>query len=227
MASVTSATTVLPQTVLPTDWTLADLQQHLGGVALERIRLYPPPGMATVEDALAIHDRENRLCELVDGILVEKIMGSYESLLAGLLIHWMHQYLDANPRGIVLAPDGALRILAHKMRIPDVSFISWDKFPNRKLPRDRVFAVAPDLAVEILSEGNSPKEMELKLDEYFRAGAGVVWFIDPERRKAQIYTSRTCCEELDDSGVLSAGGVLPGFELPLKALLDKVDRAAD
>ncbi len=55
------------------------------------------------------------------------------------------------------------------MRIPDVSFISWDKFPNRKLPRDRVFAVVPDLAIEILSEGNTPQEMELKLDEYFRA----------------------------------------------------------
>ena len=224
MASLTTPTTVLPQTVLPTDWTLADVQQHVGGVALERIRLYPPPGMATVEDALRIHDREDRLYELVDGVLVEKIMATYESLLASFLIHLIHQFLDENPLGILLAPDGALRILPEKMRIPDVSFISWDKFPNRKLPRDRVFAVAPDLAVEILSEGNTPQEMELKRDEYFRAGVRLVWFIDPENRSAQVYTSRDACEPLDENGALSGREVLPGFELPLKALLDKVER---
>lgn len=160
MTCVTTPTTLLPQPVLPTNWPLADVQQHLGGVALERIRLYPPPGMAAIEDALAIADHEDRLCELVDGILVEKVMATYESLLAGFLIHLMHQFLDENPLGILLAPDGPLRILPEKMRIPDVSFISWDKFPNRQLPRDRVFAVAPDLAVEVLSEGNPPKAME-------------------------------------------------------------------
>jgi hypothetical protein len=37
------------------------------------------------------------------------------------------------------------------------------------------------------------------------------WFIDRRRRAAQIYTSRDGCEELDESGVLSGGVVLPGF----------------
>lgn len=225
MATVTTPiTTVFPPTMLPTDWSLADVQQHLGGVALERIRLYPPPGMATVEDALAIADREDCLCELVDGILVEKIMASYESVVACFLIHLIHQFLDEHPLGVVTGESGALRILPKKMRIPDVAFISWDKFPNRQLPRDRVFAVAPDLAVEILSAGNTPREMELKLDEYFRAGVGLVWFIDPDSRIARVYTSRDNCEVLDENGVLSGGDVLPGFELTLKALLDKVDR---
>ena len=50
------------------------------------------PGTATVDDVTAIHDRENRLCELVDGVLVEKVMGFRESRLGlgSRLSSWSH-----------------------------------------------------------------------------------------------------------------------------------------
>jgi hypothetical protein len=66
--------------------TLADLLDYLGGIAPERVRLHPAPGTATEDDVLSVHDREGRLCELVDGVLVEKAMGFRESLLAATLI---------------------------------------------------------------------------------------------------------------------------------------------
>lgn len=53
MATVDStipASAALPESALPRDWTLAQLQAHLGGVPLDRIRLYPPPGMARAAD---------------------------------------------------------------------------------------------------------------------------------------------------------------------------------
>ena len=62
--------------------TLADLLSQLGHVPLNRIRMFPPPGTATVEDVARLCDREpKRLCELVDGVLVEKDMGFEESRL--------------------------------------------------------------------------------------------------------------------------------------------------
>jgi len=217
-------TTAFPQTVLPTQWTLADLQRHVGDVPLERIRLYPPPGMATEDDALQIHAREGRLCELVDGILVEKEMASFESLLAGLLIQWLNNFLDERPLGVVLGEAGALRILPRRMRIPEVSFISWDRLPDHRLPVDRVYRVAPDLAIEILSEGNTAQEMELKLDEYRQAGVRLIWYIDPRARTATVHTGEGSTETLDENGVLQGGNVLPGFELPLRDLLDRYER---
>lgn len=230
MATVTAtpptqpATPTQPTTLLPTDWTLADLQAHLGGIPLDRIRLYPPPGMATEQDALDIAVHEDRLCELVDGILVEKVMASYESLLAGLLIHFIHEFLDKNPLGVVLAPDGSLRILPRKMRIPDVSFIRWERFPERKVPRARVFRVAPDLAVEILSEGNTEAEMQIKVREYFSAGTQLVWLVDPDSRTARVYTAAEQHLVVDENGILDGGTVLPGFQLRLRDWLDKVER---
>ena len=71
------------------EWTVADLQERLGGIPAERIHLYPWPGLATENDALEIHARTGLLCELVDGILVEKPMSFYESAVAAVIGHFL------------------------------------------------------------------------------------------------------------------------------------------
>src|SRR5271155_3085907 len=84
-------------TIAPADIkTLADLQRRLGGIPLERIWFHPAPGTATEKDVIAAEARENRLCELVDGTLVEKAMGFEESRLAGRLLYLVSSYLDKN-----------------------------------------------------------------------------------------------------------------------------------
>lgn len=213
-----------PATELPIKWNLADLRKHLGGIPLQRIRLYPPPGMATERDALEIQRREGRVYELIDGTLVEKAMGYYESVLAGRILQWLNNYLDKKPLGVAAGEAGYLRMLPKKMRAPDVSFISWKRFPKRKLPRDEVFAVVADLAIEILSPGNTPTEMALKLKEYFRAGVRLVWYIDPQRRRATIYRSLKDSTEIDESGTLDGGKVLQGFRIKLKTLFARAPR---
>jgi Uma2 family endonuclease len=225
--STTIEPTVLPQVAIPHHWTVADLQDHLGGVPTNRIRLFPPPGSATEEDALRIGAHEDRLCELVDGVLVEKPMAGFESILAGILIHLLNAYLESNPRGVVLGESGSLWILPKKMRIPDVSFISMDRFPGRKLPKERVYRVAPDLAVEVLSEGNTEGEMNLKLDEYFEAGVQLVWYIDPRTRSARIYTARDQVEIIDENGLLDGGDILPGFQIRLGELFARIPGGTD
>lgn len=55
--------------------TLKDLLEQLGGIPPSRVLLRPALGQATEADVIAIGRSENRLCELVDGVLVEKPMG--------------------------------------------------------------------------------------------------------------------------------------------------------
>lgn len=149
----------------PADWTAADMQEQLGGIPLDRIRMVPPPGTATEEDVVAVHARTGQLCELVDGILVEKVMGYRESRLAVVLGHFIETYLDARPLGSVAGADGMLRLFPGMVRIPDLSFIPWERFPERKLPRQPIPPIAPDLAVEVLSKGNTDREMQRKLHD--------------------------------------------------------------
>ncbi len=104
----TARTVTTPRsTRLPTDWTLADIQEHVGGVPLERIRAFPPPGFATVEDVEILSSRKEAICELIDGILVEKTMGWYESFLAMLIGTKLNTFVIENQLGLVLGADGA------------------------------------------------------------------------------------------------------------------------
>ena len=72
-----------------------------------------------------------------------------------------------------------MRLFPGQVRIPDVAFISWKRYPKGKRRRGEIPTVAPDLVVEILSKGNTPKEMKRKLDEYFQAGVRLVWYVNP------------------------------------------------
>jgi len=101
--------------------TLADLLEQLGGIAPDRVRFRPAPGTATEEDVLAIrHSPERRLCELVDGVLVEKAMGLRESYLASVLITILLTFVRLRNLGLVTAPDGTMRLAPGLVRIPDV-----------------------------------------------------------------------------------------------------------
>jgi Uma2 family endonuclease len=206
----------------PTTETLADLVRRIGDVPLERIRMHPPPGTAKERDVLAAHAAPQRwLCELVDGVLVEKAVGSREALVAALLVQRMWNFLDEHDLGLALGADGMLRLRPGLVRIPDVSFISWDRLPGGELPDVAIARVAPDLAVEVISESNTTSEIERKLDEYFDTGVRLAWVIDPATESARVYTTRHKSRRLDKEQSLSGGSVLPGFLVPLKDLFGR------
>jgi Uma2 family endonuclease len=189
--------------------------------------MVPAPGTATEEDAADSRHKLGVNCELVNGILVAKTMGLYESQVALALGYFLHIYLENHPLGVLAGEDGPYRLLPANVRKPDVSFISLDRFPNRRIPRKKVLPLAPDLAVEVLSEGNTAAEMEFKLKEYFSSGVRLVWYIEPDLRSARVFAAVDACEELPASGTLRGGDVLPGFELPLVRLFEKAGPRGD
>ena len=65
--------------------------------------------------------------------------------------------------------------------------------------------------MEVLSRGNTPKEMARKLDEYLRAGVHLVWHVNPKKRTVRVYTARDRSVLLRKDDILDGGDVLPGF----------------
>ena len=141
--------------------------------------------------------------------------------LAIELAHLINSYLDKHDRGICVGADGMMRIAPGLVRIPDVSFISWDRLPGRESPREPIPDLAPELAVEVLSEGNTKPEMARKVREYFEAGVSLVWLIDPRKRTARVYSAIDKSTLVRAHQMLSGGDVLPGFALLLSDLLDR------
>lgn len=120
--------------------------------------------------------------------------------------------------------DGMMRLFAGLVRIPDVAFISWGRLPDRRVPHAPVPDLSPDLAVEILSEGNTEGEMARERREYFEAGVRLVWLIDPRSRTTRVFDSPDQSTTFDASQTLHGGQVLPGFRLPLHDLFAELDR---
>ncbi len=148
----------------------------------------------------------------------------FESYPDKACIFFLEQYLGQHDLGIVLGADGTLQILPHQVRIPDVSFIAWQRFPNRELPAEPIPHLAPDLAVEILSESNTTSEIARKLRDYFASGTALVWIIDPAARTAQVYSSPIQFTTVAEDGQLTGGELLPGFTLTLSSLFTRAGK---
>lgn len=206
--------------------TLAELVEQLGGIPLSRIRLQPAPGTATEADVLALEQREKRLCELVDGVLVEKAASFKESCLAGAVLALLREFVVPRNLGLVSVADGMVRLFPNLVRIPDVAFVTWERIPGGRMPADAIPQLAPDLAVEVLSPGNTGAEMARKRHEYFRAGVRLVWLVDPEARSVTVYTAPEQSRRFDEDQELDGGAVLPGFTHPVRSLFTELDRRA-
>jgi Uma2 family endonuclease len=204
--------------------TLADLLERLGGIPPRRVLFHPPPGTATERDVFEVRRRENRVCELVDGVLVEKAMGYRESALACALIELLGAFVRRRNLGVVTGEAGTVRLYGGLLRIPDVAFTSWARLPRRRMPAEPVPELAPDLAVEVLSEGNTPEEMERKRSEYFAAGVRQVWIADPHFRTVHAYSRMDQFVLYGEGDTLHAGEILPGFVLPLREWFAELDR---
>jgi Uma2 family endonuclease len=203
--------------------TVADVLQYCEGIPPERIRLRPAPGTATEQDVIAINDRENRLCELIDGVLVEKAVGYYEGQLAFAIAYLMERYLEDNDLGLATGDGAMSRYRPGLVYIPDASFVSWARLPSRKSPREPIPPLVPDLVVEVLSKSNTRKEMKRKLRDYFETGVQVVWEVEPRKRLINVYGSPTDYVTLGEDDELNGGDVLPGFNVKVTSIFARAD----
>ena len=103
------------------------------------------------------------------------------------------------------------------VRIPDVSFVRAGRFPV-PAPRRGPMWLAPDLAVEVLSESDTHAYMRKKLDDYFDAGVQLVWLVDLDGRGVDVRVPGAAPRWVGEDGVLDGGDVVPGFSLAVRDL---------
>lgn len=208
-------------TLVPPD-TIGELLQRLGDIPAERVLWSPLPGTAKERDLLRLLDHHNRLCELIDGTLVEKPMGQAESSLAMWIGIYIGIYLESHPIGQIYGTDGPFRLRRGKVRFPDVAYASFDRIPEGPEAHKPIASWTPDLVVEVLSAGNTREEMKRKLKEYFAAGVTIVWICDPKSKTVRIYREGKEIKKLMERDTLTGDDVLPGFRLSLKTLFGKI-----
>lgn len=156
----------------------------------------------------------NRLFELIHGEIVEVVSNGYSSILGARLAGRLSIWADTFELGWVTGADGGYMINGERY-IPDVAYISKAKRPTPSY--DGYNPIAPDLAVEVLSPGNAPLDMRVKIFNYGLAGT-VVWVVDPDTKLVEVYTPGQAAQVLTIEDTLDGGTLLPNFTLALKDL---------
>ena len=211
---MTTAMTAAPPITPPAIETFANNLHLLGDIPAERVVAHPYP--ATEDDLVRLVDGEpKRLVELVDGFLVEKAMGYREGVLGLWIGTLLNNFVFPRQLGVVGGADSIMRLKPGLNRLPDVHFKAWSRLPTPDAHDRPVGAFGPDLAVEVLSESNTRREIERRRREYFAAGAQLVWVVDPVTRSVDVFTGPDASILLSIADVLDGGPVLPGFRLPV------------
>lgn len=205
----------------PTFGTLADVIAAAGGVPPEQVIYTPLPGTATEADVVA-YDRVGESYELLNGILLRKVMGAEEDIIGCWLCHLLWQYVEDNDLGIVGSSQAMLRLAPGLVRMPDACFTPWE-LRDRATPGAVFQDVLPTLVVEVLSASNRKGDMAAKLAEYAAAGIELVWYIDPVRKEVDVYPGGRAKSKrtFTLADTLSGGRVLPGFVLPVARIFEK------
>lgn len=188
------------------------------GLPTERLRFAP----IVLQRYDGRHDE--RLCELFDGVLVEKPMGAPEARMGFRLANASETFVRPQRLGFTFAGDGPFAFAAQHYLIPDMAFVRRTDCPNGRLPRAPVCPIIPVLVAEVLSDSNTVAEMRFKRQVYFAAGVKLVWEVDIQLRTVAVYTQPDVPDVvLNRTQTLDGGAVLPGFALGLADWFDELD----
>jgi len=165
---------------------------------------------ATEADLIAMPDDGHKY-ELVDGeIRRSSPAGGRHGAIGVELSGLLRTFAKPRRLGRVFDSSTGFRMPSGNVRSPDVSVVASSRLENDEAPVGFI-AVAPDLAVEILSPGDRSQEILDKVGEYLDAGVRLVWVIDPQERRAIRYRSLTDVRTLAAEDDLDGEDVLPGF----------------
>ncbi len=145
--------------------------------------------------------------------------GSLHGRIAVRITWRLAQYVEKNRLGTVYAAETGFKLATDPdtVRAPDVAFVS----------RARVDAIgevegfwpeAPDLAVEVISPGDSYADVEEKVFDWLDAGTKMVVVVNPRQRSATVYKSPADIAVLAETDVLDGADVVPGFELAVREI---------
>jgi Uma2 family endonuclease len=174
----------------------------------------------TFEAFIELPENTNRLFELINREIIEKVPTPIHSYIVALLHGLMFMFLQKHPIGWT-AIEVRCQILEddENDRIPDLAFIR--KAPGRSVA-GKALTYIPDLVVEVQSPGQTKEFMRAKAGFYLKHGGHIVWLIYPELQIIEVLTSKGR-QSLEKSNMLDGGDVLPGFTVPVEQLFTLPD----
>lgn len=185
----------------------------------------------TEEEYLALGEDVN--AEVIDGELfimspnkaVHGVIGSrISSLLSAFVASRKLGRILADGTAYVLRKEGK-NILKDSL-VPDVSYLNYARFPE-DAELDVLLTLAPNLAVEVISQTEDVVDIDLKIRKYLERGTEQVWLMYPAEWQVRVCTpEQPTGVLLKAEDTLSGGATLPHFAVPVGVIFDEHDHEA-
>lgn len=178
--------------------------------------------LLTLADLDATPDDGNRY-ELIDGeIYMSRAPHIHHQDIILNLAFAIKTYLRINPIGRVMSGIGVI-LSNYDAVIPDLVFVTNERFDE--IERDGRLTAAPELAIEVVSQGteNERRDRFLKRKLYGRYDVREYWIVDPQARTLEVYLARASGLELATTlveGDELTSSLLPGFSLNVTEIFD-------
>lgn len=171
--------------------------------------------LMTADELMNLPDSPYRH-ELIKGELLTMSLPKLEpGRVSANLTMLLLQHVKANRLGGVYTEAGyKLESDPDTVLGPDVSFVARDPNVART---EGYYPGPPDLAIEVLSPGDTRGRVEHKLSLWLQSGARSVWLVNPRRRTVEVISStgeRRILHETDDL----VDDTVPGFHVPVSEI---------
>lgn len=166
---------------------------------------------------------EDVRAELIRGDLVcEPPAGFEHGVGAAEIGYHLRRYVEEHPIGVVCGAETGFVLFRSPdtVRGPDAAFVTRERTERQAAP-EKFFEGAPDLAVEVVSPGDSEREVGEKVRDYLAAGTRLVWVIRPRRRTLTVHRPGGEPRVLGPGERLDGGDLLPGFSLAVERLFTR------
>lgn len=165
--------------------------------------------------------------ELINGKIVSKNSGTEINMPTGAkhgavtdeLESRISYFVRENKLGKVFAAETGFILSEGTVRGIDISFVGTEKLAKFGIP-EGFFPCSPDLAVEVISPGNSIEEIQDKVEQCLAAGTTLVWIVYPKRNMVHVHRQSNVIKVLRENDELTGEDVLPNFKVKLSEIFD-------
>ena len=178
----------------------------------------------TVEEFEAMAADPGHRYELVDGELVDIDGKPRHGAVTGEICHLLRGHIGRNHLRFDIGVNTGFQMDPFTLRFPDVHVTSWERMAEYDESAPGWPGFAPDVAIEVVSAGNTPAELARKAREYFANGTRSMWIADPGPRTVVIRRPNAAEQLFSMGAILSGEPEIPGFSCPVADIFAVLDR---
>ncbi len=147
--------------------------------------------------------------------------GFLHGRVAARIASHLERHVESQGLGAVLGAETGFRLASDPdhVRAPDVAFVCRERLARTGVP-EGFFPGPPDLAVEVVSPGDTFSEVESKVADWLAHGTRLVIVADPRRRRVTRYRSTNDVRLLSEGETIDGGDVVLGWSLPLGQIFE-------